>query len=67
MGLRDLKVGQWFRFASGQVEWQYRGNGWFVRAYSGGPYHRLTNLPVVPLKPWEVPDDVRAGNEYAVR
>ncbi len=39
MKAKDIKAGQVFRFgAPGSEPWEYRGNGWYGRPYSGGPY-----------------------------
>lgn len=42
MGVRfhELKTGDWFTFYGSDREYQYLGNGWYGRAYSGGPWHK---------------------------
>lgn len=55
--LIDLEVGQQFRFRDNPSghPWEYRGNGWYGWAYSGGPYRVVPPVDcfVIPLSPLE--------------
>jgi len=48
MTLRDLQVGDFFRFTPGGAVWEYRGNCWYGSPFSGGPYARPENPHVIP-------------------
>lgn len=61
MNYQTLKTGQWFRFLDpdrSPAIWQYRGNGWFGRPYTGGPWHIKDNprVEVVVSEPKEYQD-----------
>lgn len=51
--LRQLIVGQWFAFKIDHNDWsecyQYNGNGWYGRVYSGGPWHKADETLVFVL------------------
>jgi len=51
--LRQLIVGQWFAFKIDHDAWsecyQYNGNGWYGRAYSGGPWRKADDTLVFVL------------------
>lgn len=44
MNIRNLTTGDLFQFGNhadrpNSTVWEYRGNGWYGRPYSGGPHH----------------------------
>ena len=55
MTMRQLEVDQWFSFVPNQpdVLWSFcyraMGNGWYGRAYSGGPWHKADDTQVFVL------------------
>jgi hypothetical protein len=50
MTLRELRVGEWFTLEGYIVQYQYLGNGWYGRPYSGGPFYTPDNPVVVPFE-----------------
>lgn len=64
--LTDLVAGQSFRFRPDGQIWEYRGNRWFGRPYSGGPYVGRVDELVYPLEEAEeVAADLAAGLDKA--
>ena len=51
MKLRDLQVGQSFKFAGSTLVYTYRGDGWYggFGGNDGGPWHSDTNPEVTPV------------------
>lgn len=54
--LGQLQAGQWFSFIPNpngiwSYCYQYQGNGWYGRAYSGGPWHKPNDTQVYLLRP----------------
>jgi len=51
--MRQLEVDQWFSFEPTQGDWAHcykaMGNGWYGRAYSGGPWHKADDTQVFVL------------------
>ena len=58
--LRDLTSNDVFRFADRDTIFEYHGNGWYGRPYSGGPWNCDDNPSVIQLEGEERESAIRS-------
>ena len=63
MKLRDLTVGQQFKFEDRpHIIYEYRGNGWYATptGFDGGPWYKTEAEDTVPVIPLDAQSEIQS-------